>query len=73
VDGDGRDELYVASDDHAEVRRYTWSAVPEGVPDQPGGGAFNRETIYERKVDGRKLPGAAFTWNIMPVPVELIP
>ena len=74
LDRDGRDELYVASDDHAEVRRYTWSAVPEGVADQPGGGgAFNRETIYERKVDGRKIPGSAFTWNIMPVPVELIP
>ena len=62
LDGDGRDELYAASDDHAEVRRYVWV-----------GSGFARETIYERKVGGRKLPGAAFTWNIMPVPLELVP
>jgi YD repeat-containing protein len=66
LDGDGRDELYVASDDHGEVRRYTWD-----------GAGFSRETIYERMtpVGGamKKLPGVVFTWNVMPVPVSLIP
>jgi hypothetical protein len=62
LDEDGRDELYVASDDHGEVRRYLWRD-----------GRFARDTIYERKVDGKKIPGVAFTWNIMPVPPELIP
>jgi hypothetical protein len=66
LDGDGTDELYVASDDHGEVRRYTWTGV-----------RFARETIYERMfpVNGQpqKVPGAAFTWNLMPVPVALIP
>jgi len=66
LDGDGKDELYVASDDHGEVRRYTWN-----------GKGFDKETIYERTyaVGGqqKKVPGAAFTWNIMPIEVELIP
>ena len=66
LDGDGKDELYVASDDHGELRRYTWN-----------GKGFDRETIYERKYDvggvQKKVPGATFTWNVMPVPVELIP
>jgi hypothetical protein len=62
LDGDGRDELYVASDDHAELRRYVWN-----------GSRFDRATIYERKVNGRKVPGSAFTWNIMPAPVSLFP
>jgi hypothetical protein len=57
LDGDGRDELYVASDKHKEVRRYVWS-----------GGRPVRETIY-RRPDARPI----FTWNLMPVPVELIP
>jgi len=57
LDGDGRDELYVASDKHRAVRRYVWE---DGVP--------VRETIYRRP--GR---GGVFTWNIMPVPVELVP
>jgi hypothetical protein len=62
LDEDGRAELYVASDDHAEVRRYLWRD-----------GRFARDVIYERKVNGRKVTGSAFTWNIMPVPLELIP
>jgi len=62
LDGDGADELYVASDDDAEVRRYVWN-----------GRSFDREVIHERIVHGHKVPGAAFTWNLMPVPVELIP
>ncbi len=57
LDGDGADELYVASDRHKEVRRYVWD-----------GRAFERETIYERP-DDRPI----FTWNLMPVPVELMP
>ena len=57
LDGDGLDELYVASDDHKEVRRYTWS-----------GGEIERETIYVRP-DDRPI----FTWNLMPVPIDLVP
>jgi hypothetical protein len=57
LDADGTDELYVASDDQGEVRRYTWN-----------GSAFDKEVIFSREV-----PRSVFTWNIMPVPVELIP
>ncbi len=57
LDGDGRDELYVASDHHREVRRYTWN-----------GSRLERQVIYTRP-DARPI----FTWNLMPVPVELIP
>jgi len=57
LDGDGVDELYVASDRHKEVRRYVWN-----------GKKMVRETIYKRP-DDRPI----FTWNLMPVPVELIP
>ena len=57
LDGDGTDELYVASDNHGEIRRYVWR---DGQPE--------REVIYSH-------PGGlkGFTWNIMPIPVELIP
>jgi hypothetical protein len=57
LDGDGVDELYVASDRHKQVRRYVWD-----------GKKFVREVIYDRP-DNR----AIFTWNLMPVPVDLIP
>jgi hypothetical protein len=57
LDGDGRDELYVASDKHKEVRRYVWD-----------GQKLVREVIYVRP-DDRPI----FTWNLMPVPRELIP
>jgi hypothetical protein len=57
LDGDGVVELYVASDRHKEVRRYVWD-----------GRRMKRETIYKRP-DDRPI----FTWNLMPVPVELIP
>jgi hypothetical protein len=57
LDEDGRDELYVASDRHKELRRYTWN-----------GERLVRETIY-RRPDDRPV----FTWNLMPVPVALIP
>ncbi len=57
LDGNGTGELYVASDQHKEVRRYTWR---NGKPE--------REVIYKRG-DDRPV----FTWNLMPVGVELIP
>ena len=57
LDGDGLDELYVASDRHKEVRRYTWN-----------GKRLEREVIYQRP-DDRPI----FTWNLMPVPIELVP
>jgi hypothetical protein len=57
LDGDGKDELYVASDKHKEVRRYTWN-----------GRRLEREVIYVRP-DARPI----FTWNLMPVPVGLMP
>jgi hypothetical protein len=57
LDEDGRDELYVASDNDNEVRRYVWMD-----------GEFDREVIF-RRTDGNSV----FTWNIMAVPVELVP
>jgi hypothetical protein len=57
LDGDGVDELYVASDRHKELRRYVWN-----------GEKLVREVIYERPDDR-----AIFTWNLMPVPVDMIP
>jgi hypothetical protein len=57
LDGDGTAELYVASDQHKELRRYVWQ---DGKP--------VREVIYKRG-DDRPI----FTWNLMPVPVSLIP
>jgi len=56
LDGDGRDELYVASDKNKEVRRYVWQ---DGKP--------VRETIYTRPDE------SVFTWNIMPIPADLVP
>jgi hypothetical protein len=58
LDGDGKSELYVASDNHKEVRRYVWD-----------GSKLVRETIYRRDSGG----GGVFTWNIMPVPVAMVP
>jgi len=57
LDGDGIGELYVASDKHKEVRRYVWR---DGHP--------VREVIYKRP-DDRPI----FTWNLMPMPVGLMP
>jgi hypothetical protein len=57
LDEDGRDELYVASDRHDEIRRYVWQD-----------GEARRETIY-RHTDGL----SRFTWNLMPVPVDILP
>jgi hypothetical protein len=56
LDGDGRDELYVASDTQGEVRRYVW-----------------QEDRWAKEVIHTRQPvGSAFTWNLMPVPVELV-
>ena len=57
LDEDGRHELYVASDDQNEVRRYV--LTKEG---------WQRETLWKYSDDL-----ARFTWNIMPVPVSLLP
>ena len=57
LDGDGKDELYVASDNDKLVRRYVWN-----------GKRLVGEVIYRRQG-----PGSVFTWNVMPVPVELVP
>jgi len=57
LDGDGQQELYVASDNDQAVRRYVWN-----------GRRFVKEEIDER-TDGRSV----LTWNIMPIPVELAP
>jgi hypothetical protein len=55
LDGDGRAELYVASDDDGEVRRYT----------ADGNGALVRETIYRR--EGKD---SVLTWNLGVVPAD---
>jgi hypothetical protein len=57
LDGDARDELYVASDDQNEVRRYTWKD-----------GSWNKEVLhrYEGGLSG-------FTWNLTTVPAALVP
>jgi len=52
LDGDGRDELYVASDNQGEVRRYVRVD-----------GRWAREVIHRRQP-----AGSAFTWNITPLP-----
>ncbi len=57
LDGDGTDELYVASDSHGEIRRYVWR---DGQPE--------REVLYSHPGDFK-----GFTWNVMPIPVGLIP
>jgi len=57
LDGDGVDELYVANDNAGEINRYIWQ---DGSP--------VKETLYTHP---EGLSG--FTWNIMPVPVELMP
>ena len=56
LDGDHRDELYVAADEQGELRRYVWAA-----------GRARRETIHRRE-----LPRAMMTWNIMPFPLTVL-
>jgi hypothetical protein len=57
LDEDGRDELYVASDEQNEVRRYAWSE-----------GTWKKDVLY-RYQGG--MPG--FTWNLTTVPASLVP
>jgi hypothetical protein len=57
LDTDGRDELYVASDEQSEVRRYAWRD-----------GAWSKDVLY--RYDG-KMPG--FTWNVTAVRASLVP
>jgi hypothetical protein len=57
LDDDGRDELYVASDKAAEVNQYLWCD-----------GRLHKTTIHNHGADFK-----GFTWNLMEVPVELIP
>ena len=56
LDGDGADELYVASDDDKEVRRYAWD-----------GQRLAREVIHQRSD-----PLPVLTWNISAVPTALV-
>ncbi|MHC4429199.1 MAG: FG-GAP repeat domain-containing protein [Planctomycetota bacterium] len=56
LDEDGTDELYVASDDQGEVRRYVWKD-----------GRFVKEVLLRRDI-----PDSVFTWNLMPVPRSLV-
>jgi hypothetical protein len=56
LDGDSKDELYVASDDQGEIRRYVWKE-----------GGFEKEVIHAREV-----PKSVFTWNLTTVPLELV-
>ncbi|MDA7510474.1 aryl-sulfate sulfotransferase [Verrucomicrobia bacterium] len=57
LDKDGRDELYVASDDQNEVRRYDWAAD-----------GWKHQVILEYEDHLNR-----FTWNIMAVPTALLP
>jgi hypothetical protein len=57
LDEDGRHELYVASDEQNEVRRYTWRD-----------GAWTKDVLY--RYEG-KMPG--FTWNMTAVRAADVP
>ncbi|MGF1469057.1 MAG: FG-GAP repeat domain-containing protein [Sandaracinaceae bacterium] len=57
LDEDGTDELYVASDEQGELRRYVFRA----------GGRPQRTVIH-----ARELPASRLTWNLMPAPIELL-
>jgi hypothetical protein len=58
LDGDHRDELYVAADDQGELRRFVFA-----------NGRFEREVILRRD-----QPRQRMTWNIMAAPIEgLVP
>ena len=57
LDGDGKQELYVANDDGKTLRRYVWN-----------GRRLVKEDIHTRQDDRSIL-----TWNIMAIPVSLVP
>jgi hypothetical protein len=56
LDGDGVAELYVASDDDKQIRRYAWD-----------GKRLAREVIHQRSD-----PQPVLTWNLAPAPVSLV-
>jgi len=56
LDGDGSDELYVASDNDGELRRYVWV-----------NGRARRTVIHSRE-QARSM----ITWNLMPAPAALL-
>lgn len=56
LDGDGKDELYVAADDQGELRRYVWV-----------NGRARRETMLTREV-----PRSVITWNLAPFDVSIL-
>jgi hypothetical protein len=56
LDGDGVAELYVASDDDKQIRRYAWD-----------GKRLAREVIHQRSD-----PQPVLTWNFAPVPRSLV-
>jgi hypothetical protein len=58
LDGDGRDELYVASDDQKDVRRYRLT----------DDGTWEREILWKHEDELSR-----FTWNLMPAPIGMIP
>ena len=55
LDEDGQQELYVASDNQGQIRRYVWN-----------GRRLVKEVIFERND-----PRSILTWNIMPIPAGL--
>ncbi len=57
LDRDGRDELYVASDDQGQVRSYAWADH-----------GWHRSVLLEYSDQLSR-----FTWNIMPAPSALLP
>jgi hypothetical protein len=57
LDGDKRDELYVASDNQKEVRRYDWTAK-----------GWRHEVLLKYSDKLSRL-----TWNILAVPTALLP
>ena len=57
LDGDHRDELYVAADTQGELRRYAWDA----------GGHPRRSVIHSRE-----RASAMMTWNITTFPVAML-
>jgi hypothetical protein len=57
LDGDRRDELYVASDEQNEVRRYSWRE-----------GDWQKDVLY--RYEGG-MPG--FTWNLSAVRASIVP
>jgi hypothetical protein len=57
LDGDGRDELYVASDNQKEVRRYDWTAD-----------GWDKTVLMKYDDDF-----GGFTWNITSAPIEMLP